>query len=202
MPKPLTAGGKSIMLTREVMRMRWRLLLLLPALLLTAAANLRLQWDCELAGEALAKGCAGFAVQKALRAARTAAEEILPGEAALPEPRLHLRLRLRPGRADAPELADGLLCATPGVALREFVLLGDKRVGAVSDAAAFRKGLRRYIDNTVPDWAWGGVLSKPLRIERCYGRTGFASTPGDMVLLVTGMAPVFYYDAEGNYATA
>ena len=24
----------------------------------------------------------------------------------------------------------------------------------------------------------------------------------DMVLLVTGMAPVFYYDAEGNYATA
>ena len=70
--------------------MRWRLLLLLPALLLTAAANLRLQWDCELAGEALAKGCAGFAVQKALRAARTAAEEILPGEAALPEPRLHL----------------------------------------------------------------------------------------------------------------
>ena len=73
MPKPLTAGGKSIMLTREVMRMRWRLLLLLPALLLTAAANLRLQWDCELAGEALAKGCAGFAVQKALRAARTSA---------------------------------------------------------------------------------------------------------------------------------
>ena len=126
----------------------------------------------------------------------------MPGEAALPEPRLHLRLRLRPGRADAPELADGLLCATPGVALREFVLLGDKRVGAVSDAAAFRKGLRRYIDNTVPDWAWGGVLSKPLHIERCWGRTGYASAPGDMVLLVTGIAPVFYYDAEGNYATA
>ena len=79
---------------------------------------------------------------------------------------------------------------------------GDRRVGAVTDAAAFRQKLRGYIDNTVPDWAWGGVLSKPLRTERCYGRTGFASTPSDMVLLVTGLAPVFYYDAEGNYATA
>ena len=190
------------MLTFEVMHMRWKLLLLLPALLMTAAANLRLQWDCELAGETLAEGCAGFAVQRAERAAQAAAEEILPGEASLPEARLHLRLRLHPGRASAPELTDALLRATPGVALREYVLLGDRRVGAVTDAAAFREKLRGYIDNTVPDWAWGGVLSKPLRTERCYGRTGFASTPSDMVLLVTGLAPVFYYDAEGNYATA
>ena len=72
----------------------------------------------------------------------------------------------------------------------------------MTDAAAFRAKLRAHIENTVPDWAWGGVLSKPLRVERCWGRTGYASAPGDMVLLVTGIAPVLYYDAEGNYATA
>ena len=157
---------------------------LLAALLLFAAANVRLRWDCEVAGETLALGCSARAAQRAAEAARAAAEEIL-----------------LPSR-EAAELTDALLRATPGIALREDVYLGGQRVGAVTDAAAFRQKLRGYIDNTVPDWAWGGVLSKPLRVERRWGRTGYASAPGDMVLLVTGIAPVFYYDAEGNYATA
>ena len=175
---------------------------LLAALLLFAAANVRLRWDCEVAGETLALGCSARAAQRAAEAARAAAEEILPGEAALPQMKRRARLTLRLPEREAPGLADALLRAVPGVELREYVYLGDRRVGAVTDAAAFRLKLRGYIDNTVPDWAWGGVLSKPLRIERCWGRTGYASAPGDMVLLVTGIAPVFYYDAEGNYATA
>lgn len=172
--------------------------LLLAALLLCAAANLRIRWDVELMGETLALGCSAEAADRAERAAREAAEEILPGRAALPETRRHLRLTLRRPANQAPGLADALLRATPGVALRQYVCLGDRRVGAVTDAAAFRSSLCRYIDNTVPDWARGGVLSSPVHIERCYGRTGYASTPGDMVLLVTGIAPVLYYDAEGN----
>ena len=176
-------------------------LLLLAALLLCAAANLRVQWDYEVAGETLALGCSVRAARRAEEAARSAAEEILAEKAALPEIRRHLRLTLRKPAAAAPALTDALLRATPGVALRETVYLGDTRVGAVTDAAAFRQRLRSYIENTVPDWAWGGVLSKPLRIERRWGRTGYASTPGDMVLLVTGIAPVLYYDAEGNYST-
>ena len=175
---------------------------LLAALLLFAAANVRIRWDCEAAGERLPLGCSARAAQRAAEAAYAAAEEILPGEAALPQMKRRARLTLRLPEREAPGLADALLLATPGVALREYVYLGGERVGAVTDAAAFRVKLRSYIDNTVPDWAWSGVLSKPLRVERCWGRTGYASAPGDMVLLVTGIAPVFYYDAEGNYATA
>ena len=175
---------------------------LLAALLLFAAANVRIRWDCEVAGERLPLGCSARAAQRAAEAAYAAAEEILPGKAALPKAKAHLRLTLRLPSREAAELADALLRATPGIALREDVYLGGQRVGAVTDAAAFREKLRGYIDNTVSDWAWGGVLSKPLRVERCWGRTGYASTPGDMVLLVTGIAPVFYYDAKGNYATA
>lgn len=182
--------------------MRGKTILLLLALLLNAAVNLRVRWDYELAGEQIALGCSGRALRLAEEAAREAAEEILAGPAALPMGRRKARLGLRRPADAAPALTDALLRATPGVALRDDVLLGDRRVGAVTDAAAFRAALRAYIDNTVPDWAWGGVLSKPLRVERSYGRTGYASPPGDMVLLVTGAAPVLYYDAAGNYATA
>ncbi|MCR5577462.1 MAG: hypothetical protein K6F56_10675 [Oscillospiraceae bacterium] len=189
------------MLTKEVMAVLKKTMLLLAALLLCAAANLRVQYDVEVAGETLALGCSAGAVKRAEDAARAAAEEILPRNAALPEAKRRLRLTLRKPAEEARPLTDALLRATEGVALRENVILGDRRIGAVTDAAAFRARLRGYIENTVPDWAWGGVLSKPLRIERCWGRTGYASTPGDMVLLVTGVAPVLYYDAEGNYST-
>ena len=176
-------------------------MLLFAALLLVAAANLRVQYDVEVAGETLELGCSAGAMRRAGEAARAAAEEILPGNAVLPEAKRRLRLTLRRPAEESAALTEALLRATPGVALRENVYLGDTRIGAVTDAAAFRRRLRSYIENTVPDWAWGGVLSKPLRIERCWGRTGYASAPGDMVLLVTGVAPVLYYDAEGNYST-
>ena len=189
------------MLTNEVMEMVKKALLLLAALLLCAAANLRAQWDYEVAGETLALGCSARVARRAEEAARCAAEEILAGKAALPEAKRHMHLTLRRPAEDAPALTEALLRATPGVALRETVYLGDRRVGAVTDAAAFRRSLRAYIENTVPDWAWGGMLPQPLRVERSWGRTGYASTPGDMVLLVTGIAPVLYYDAEGNYST-
>ena len=177
-------------------------MLLLLALLLTAAANLRPAWDAEIAGERLTLGCSLGAVRRAEEAARAAAEEIVEGRAVLPEARRRMRLTLRRPPENAPALTEALLRSAPGVSLRENVYLGEARVGAVTDAAAFRAKLRAHIENTVPDWAWGGVLSKPLRVERCWGRTGYASAPGDMVLLVTGIAPVLYYDAEGNYATA
>ena len=190
------------MLTYEVMGMGRKGMLLLLALWLLAAANVRIAWDAEVAGERLALGGSLRAVERAEEAARAAAEEILPGSAVLPRARRRLRLTLRRPAENAPALTEALLRHTPGVALRENVYLGETRVGAVTDAAAFRARLRAHIENTVPDWAWGGMLSKPLLIERCWGRSGYASSPGDMVLLVTGIAPVLYYDAAGNYATA
>ena len=83
------------MLTAEVVRMLRKTAWLLAALLLFAAANVRLRWDCEVAGETLALGCSARAAQRAAEAARAAAEEILPGEAALPQLKRRARLTLR-----------------------------------------------------------------------------------------------------------
>ena len=53
------------MLTAEVVRMLRKTAWLLAALLLFAAANVRLRWDCEVAGETLALGCSVRATQRA-----------------------------------------------------------------------------------------------------------------------------------------
>ncbi len=179
-----------------------RVLLLPLALGLLLMAHLRPGCDFEVAGEHLRLGCTPAAAERAQRAALAAAEEILPGEAVLPAVKTRVRLRLRARADTAPELADALLRATPGVALRETVWVGERCLGAVSDGAAFSACLRDYLYNTRPSWASGGVLSQPLTLCRTYGRAGYAAAPGDMVLLVTGTAPVLWYDGAGNVAEA
>ena len=165
-------------------------------------AHLRPCCDFELAGERMDLSCTPAAVRRARTAALAAAEEILPGPAALPEGKTRMRLTLGPRADRAPELADALLRGVPGVALRETVWVGERCLGAVSDGAAFTGTLRDYVANTRPSWACGGVLSQPLTLRRSYGRAGYVSTPEDMVLLVTGTAPVIWYDGEGNFAEA
>ena len=177
-------------------------LLLLLSLGFVLGAHLRPCCDFEVAGQRLDLACTPAAARRAERAAVFAAEEILPGRAELPEVKTHVRLRLKKGADQAPELADGILRATPGVALRETVWAGERCLGAVSDGADFAARLKSYLESTLPSWARGGVLSRPLTVKRGYGRAGFVSTPGDMVLLVTGAVPVIWYDGEGNFATA
>ncbi len=177
-------------------------LLLLLSLGFVLGAHLRPCCDFEVAGLRLDLACTPAAARRAERAAYLAAEEILPGQAELPEVKTHMRLRLKKGADRAPELADAILRATPGVALRETVWAGERCFGAVSDGADFMARLRDYLANTLPAWARGGVLSRPLTVRRGYGRAGYVSTPGDMVLLVTGAVPVIWYDGEGNFATA
>ena len=87
-------------------------MLLLAAFLLCAAANLRVQYDVEVAGEMLALGCSAGAIKRAEEAARAAAEEILPGNAALPEAKRRLRLTLRKPTEETRRLTDALLRAT------------------------------------------------------------------------------------------
>lgn len=182
--------------------MKQKAILLGLALLLVFASHLRLRCDAELDGRRLGLACSPLALDRAETAARACAEEILPGAAELPACRRHYALSLKRPAQTAPALCDALLQGTEGVAVQNAVYVGETCVGLVSDRAEFSRRLGAYIENTLPAWARGGILSKPLRVVTRYGREAYVSTPGDMVLLVTGAAPVFFYDGEGNFATA
>ena len=178
-----------------------RLLLLLLALCLTAAAHLRPDREFLLdGGETLS--CSPHAARLALQAAEAAAEEILPGRAAPPRLRQRLRLTLCARSEDPRPLADAILRETEGIVVRDEVRVSGRRLGFVADGAALREAIGTYIAGTLPTWACGGVLSGELTIRSCYTREGYLTPDKDMILLVTGMAPVFYFDGMGKYARA
>ena len=177
-------------------------LLLLSALLFSVGANMRPCWEYALPGESPLPACSLGAAALAERAARDAAEEILPGSASPIAATRRLRLRFtRPSR-DARALSDALLRAVEGVRLYGEVRVDGRRLGWVADVAALREALSRYIGNTLPTWADGGVLSRELTIRSLYTRERPLTAQRDMLLLITGAAPVYYYNAEGRFARA
>ena len=62
--------------------------------------------------------------------------------------------------------------------------------------------LRHFITGQLPSWAEHGYLSQELSFKAQYGRSGSTTPVEDMVLLVSGMAPVMYSDGEGYVAMA
>jgi len=177
-------------------------LLLSAALLFAVCVHLRPCWRYELdalpAGSRFGLRAAALAEETAQRAA----EEILSGSAALPEARRHLRFTLRRPASDARPLTDALLRSTNGVVRRDEVRVDGVRLGWVEDSAALYTALDGYIVNTLPTWASGGTLSRALTTRRLYTREGYLTPAGDMLLLVTGAAPVFYHDEAGYSAWA
>ena len=177
-------------------------LALTAALLLVLGAHLRPICDYEIAGKRQGLALSPEAGRMAMEAARAAAEEILPGPAALPAVRRHVRLRLRSPERDAGLLSDAVLRATPGVTVSRAVYVGGHLLGAVAEEEDFRARLQRYIENTLPTWACGGALSRELVLRTQYSRAGRETEPEDMLLLVTGKVPVLYYDDSGRVAAA
>ena len=177
-------------------------LLLLSALVFSVGAHLRPCWDYALGGEWVVSGCSLETAALAERTARDAAEEILRAPAVTPAVHRRLRLRFTRPSSDARALSDALLRSTEGVELRSEVRVDGERLGWVADGAALREALERYIGNTLPTWADGGILSRALTIRSLYTLPRPLTGRRDMILLITGAAPVFYYDASGRYARA
>ena len=172
------------------------------ALLFAVGSHLRPVWDVELEGCTLARGCGPAAVREAEHTAERTAEEILRGEAAVPIPVHRLRLSFRKPARELRELTDALLRSTKGVAVYDSVHIGGEKLGFVRDGEALRERLRGHIANTLPTWASGGTLGKELCILRQYTREGYVTPETDMLLLITGAAPVFYYDGAGRISRA
>ena len=164
---------------------------------LTVCSHLRPVLDFTVAGQRLSTECTPAAAKAAREAALAAAEEILPGHAAAPEYSRHTRLSFRPGAATAPLLADALLKAQPGVISAYLVYADKTRLGAVADTAQFQSDFAKYIDNTLPTWAKGGSV-RGMTLLPCYTRAEFEIPNEDMILLVTGLSPVMYYDGKGR----
>ena len=175
-------------------------LLLLAALLFSVCAHLRPVYALVLSGGTSAPGCGVWDCLLAERAAREAAEEILRGSAVSPVAEKRLRLSLKRPAADARRVSDALLRAVPGVALRCEVCVNGRMLGWVEDGEALREALGVYIRDTRPAWASGGVLNGELTIRRLYTRDAHLTGQRDMLLLITGAAPVFYYDQAGRYS--
>lgn len=180
------------------MRKRWLILGL--ALLMLLGANLRPVYRVSVAGELLPGLYTLRDTEDCAEAARTAAEEILDNSAPPLQMRRSLRLRLRTADGDPALLVDALLRSTKGVTVSDEVIVNGIRLGTVADGDYLRASLKNYIEGQMPMAAVSGSISGKLELRRVYTRQGEDIPYRDMVLLITGVAPVFYVDADGKLA--
>lgn len=181
----------------------WKKLLLSAlALGFALAANTHLCCSLRVDGQELAGLYAPADTDRARTAAAAAAEEIVAGPAQTPRFQRRYCLRLRPAAGTVPEVSAALLDATTGVERSEGVYISGVYLGSVQSREALLSSLRQFIQGQLPSWASTGYLSQELQTRPQYGRTGSQTPVEDMVLLVSGMAPVMYSDGQGHVARA
>ncbi len=177
---------------------RWLLLVL--AVLGLLCANLRVQYRVTVAGASLPGRYSPSVLREGQRAAEAAADEILRYDAKMPETHLRLGFGFRRPENDVKALTAALLDAVSGVARADAVTVNGIRLGTVPDGERFCRALRDSILNQMPTAAVSGNISGQLSLRRVYTRADGHTNDEDMVLLVTGMAPVIYLDGSGKLA--
>ena len=70
----------------------------------------------------------------------------------------------------------------------------------MEDGELLKEKLKSYIKNQMPNRAVFGSISGELDIQGIYTRIGKKTNDEDMLLLISGMAPVIYLDAQGRVA--
>ncbi len=174
---------------------RWLALL---ALLFLLGVHLHPVCRVTVGGEALAGRFSPAQIRLAQRAARAAAEEILDRPTALIRPRCFYRLSLRAADGDPARLCDALLRRADGIVLADGVSVNGTALGTVTDGTLLLERLYEAMRGDMPETATVARLGGNLQIHRVYSRAGHESPVWDMVLRVTGAAPVFYLDGEGK----
>lgn len=179
-------------------RRRLRLAVLGLALLLLS--NLRPACRVSVSGQALPGLFSPRQLRAAVALARETAEELLDESDALTEPERRFCLTLRRPDGDPARLTDALLRSLEGLAVAEEVRVNGVRLGTVEDGLRLTRTLERSIRGQMPHAAVSGSISGRLELRRVYTRLGRNTPDADMVLLITGMAPVVYLDAQGRLA--
>ena len=168
------------------------------ALALTAAANLNVCCRVSINGRELEGLYSPAQLKRCEEAAAAAAEEILPGHAVAPLIEREYCLSFIPARGGLRGVTDTLLCAYTGVRSEDGVFVNGVFLGVVEDGALLREKLRGFIENQMPNRAVFGNISGKLEIREVYTRANRRTNDEDMLLLISGAAPVIYIDSEGR----
>lgn len=172
--------------------------LLALALAFMLIANLDLCCRVTVNGRELEGLYSPSALDRSETAAACAAEEILSGRAVMPELERSYRLSLRPAGSGSAFVTGSLLRSVTGVKLANGVFVNGVPLGTVADSGVLFEKLRDYIGVQMPNAAVFGSISGELRVRPVYSRSNRDTDYYDMILLVSGMAPVFYLDESGK----
>lgn len=171
---------------------------LLLAMAFAVGANMDVCCAVEINGQALEGLYSPFAADKSLEAAAAAAEELLEAPAVLPRMTKHYRLSLRPAEGDARDISDAALRSVSGLRLADGVFVNGVYMGSVEDGDELFLHLREFILNQMPNAAVFGNIGGKATVRKIYGRSSRMTDYDDMVLLISGMAPVIYTDENGK----
>ena len=177
-----------------------KLALLGLALLGLLAAHVQPLYRLSLNGKPLDGLYSGEDIRLAQQAASAAAEELLGGDALPPVLTRQPQLRLRGSDGDRALLTHELILAYPGLVLADGVFVNGVRLGTVADGALLAARLRQSILDQMPSAAVFGNISGKLEIRPVYSRAGHETNDRDMILLISGLAPVVYVDRDGKLA--
>ena len=130
--------------------------------------------------------------------AALAAEEILSGPAVTPQVERAYRLSFSPPRGDSRALTDLMLRSVTGVKLAQGVFVNGVLLGTVEDGDRLITEMSAFIANQMPNAAVSGRISGELRVKPIYSRSNRDTDYADMLLLISGMAPVIYVDETGK----
>lgn len=177
-----------------------RIIICALALLFNAAANLKVCCSVAVDGRKLPGSYSPACASECMHVSQLAADEICPNTPDMPAVTTQTYLALKPARNDRQTFTDAILRQTQGVSVLKAVYVKGARLGTVSEDCDIRAMLRQNIVSQQPNSAVYGIYSGEIVLEQCYGRTGSETDSADMVLLVSGMAPVMYYDSNGERA--
>ncbi len=177
-----------------------KILLSVFALALLLAANLNICWKVRVSGKDVYGVYSPAQFRECKRAAFAAADEICRGEPYMPDFKRSFRLCFRPPTGKEKLLTDRMILAVPGIRLSDEVYVNGELMGTVRSGNVLYDYLRSFIKNQMPNRAVFGSIKGEVTTEHVYSYAGRETDYSDMVLLISGAAPVFYVDENGQYA--
>ena len=180
--------------------MRKKLLWACLSLAFLVAVNLNICCRVSINGRTLEGLYSPAQLRRCEEAATAAAEEILPGHAVGPLIERQYCLSLIPAKGGLRPVTDTLLRSYTGVKSEDGVYVNGIFLGVVEDGEVLREKLRGFIENQMPNRAVFGNISGKMEIREVYTRSNRRTNDEDMLLLISGVAPVIYLDSEGRLA--